>query len=140
MPQPPSESECRRPDFRGGIGVVMADGVEWFVPRPRVLLTLDDTESGITSSFDLGPEYQALHESVREGSALTGLMKMFAYLLRLNYDLDTTAVQSLVVVSTPGGNGDEETAETDAQVRFLALRDIAMGYEPAPKTFPDGSA
>ena len=128
------ESALRRPDFRGGSPVTMADGQEWFLPRPRILWQADDSEAGVSHAWDVS-DYEDRLKAIDE--AETGILrrgaeaKLFAMLLRLNYTLDTASLGRVLQFSL-----DPE------QVRLRAVYDdlwAALGGEDVPKPTPDGS-
>jgi len=146
---PLNEQECRREDFRGGVAVEMADGQEWFIPRPRTLFVPDDGEAGFARTCDLGPEFTALRDAfsarfTQEGGAIIrelmgDLMRMFVHLLGLNYEIPKDKIGSILALDFGPLLREDDTPRDDHEIRFMILRDIALGNEPAPKPTADGS-
>lgn len=125
------EQALRRPTFRPGHKIRLADGQEWQFPPLRVVWRLNDTEDGLLAEFDLPAEHRALLEAVdaaRDAGDGQGLMlaelRLFAYLARLNYELDRPAVDRLFRIAYGPGSSPEDFAMRDA------LLAVATGNEP----------
>jgi len=128
-----------------GVPVVMADGREWLVRRPRIGWSYSDSDAGYDIGFDLGPEYSTLAAKLdgaaNRGEEVGALMRMFAFLLRLNYDLDAESLRTLLFVKLPTSRDEgDDSAEDPAERRFLDLAAVATGESPAPKVGTAGSA
>lgn len=135
------ERALRRPDFRGGLLLTLADGQDWTIPQPNPLWVADDTEDGATLGFDLGPEYDALARNVVDatlvGPMARATLKAATFLLRLNYTLDAAALGTILRANfaVPA----EGVATTPAQQLAQDLVEIVTGNAPAPKASRDGS-
>jgi hypothetical protein len=128
------EQARRRPDFRGGVPVTLADGQEWYLPRPRKLFVADDSEAGFRLRWDLGDEYGRLFEAARSIATFEDMVRaefaLAKYLLRLNYDLDAAALGRLLVF-------DYADDPDPALERLRAeLIEVTSGRAPAPKPGP----
>jgi hypothetical protein len=94
-----NEAEKRRPDFRGGRPVVMADGQEWSLARPRVRFVPADNDAGFVTYLDgPGDGYNELLDrrlavQADPGATLAALipldLEIGKRLLLANYDLTT---------------------------------------------------
>lgn len=139
-PQPPPptfefrEADLRRPDFRGGEAVTMADGQDWFLPRPIITITATEDSIGFAQRADLGDDFDALiaelEDAATDRALFAAFCKIAAYLLRVNYDLPPGAVGRLVRFERSRFADDPMTE---------AVRRIARGYEGGPKPGGDGS-
>lgn len=130
------EQSRRRPGWRDGAKIELADGQEWTFPRPRVRYVPSDHERGFEVRSGFGPEYDATivayDEAVERGDwpgMVGGQMKIAAFLLRLNYDLTTAELQRLLQFEY--GPGIEDPIRR-------AIMDVASGAD-APKASTAGS-
>jgi hypothetical protein len=100
------EGGRRRLDFLpDSIGLILRDGQEWYVARPRVRFVYADTEVGFESSVGIGePEFDATLDAILKGYEAGETNADFirldlalarAMLLR-NYDLTTAELARLV--------------------------------------------
>lgn len=101
-----SERARRRPDFLAdSIGLILRDGQEWFVARPRVRFVYADSEVGFESTIGVGePEFDATLDAILKGYE-TGEtnadfirldLALARTLLLRNYDLTTPELARLV--------------------------------------------
>ncbi len=104
--EPLNEGASRRPDFLpDSIGLMLRDGQEWFVARPRVRFVYADTELGFESTIGVGePEFDASLDAILKGYEAATQSADFirldlalarAMLLR-NYSLTTADLARLV--------------------------------------------
>jgi len=132
------EKALRREGFRGGAGVVLADGQEWVIPRPRTLWIADDSEVGARLGYDLGVEYDELARKVEEavtiGDAAPSVFRAAKHLLRLNYSLDEAAIIEILRADFSPKRGDE----TDAQRIARQLTEVILGADVSDRPSPDG--
>jgi hypothetical protein len=101
-----NEAERRRPDFQGGRPVVMADGREWFLARPRIRFVPADNDVGFATYLD-GPG-DGYNELLERRSALRSRpdatlgelvaldVEIAKRLLTANYDLTTAELAQLI--------------------------------------------
>lgn len=127
-----SELEKRRPDYRGGVPVKLADGQLWAFARPEVVFVPADNEDGFDEDWNLGPDYRALIVAAQNASDGGGIIKaelaLARYLLCLNYDLTTEDLRGLLRFSYGAG----ANAETLATMK--AIREVIFGNSEVPKT------
>ena len=135
------ENALRRPDFRGGAPVTLADGQEWILARPAELFVPDDSEAGFAARWNFGDEYAALvraaDEAGRSGSGnavIRAELALGRYLLLKNYALDAPQVASLIQFSY-----DPEGDPVHWQLHEDVLA-VAFGRVPSPKPEAGGSA
>lgn len=130
------ERALRRPDFRGGVPVRLADGQEWTLPHPLVLFTEDDQEGEIREEWNLGPEYAALVAASQTADDGVEVIKtelaLFKYLIRLNYDVDQAQLREILKL----GYGTACTPEIRQMMD--ELRGLAFGRVALPKAECDG--
>lgn len=126
------EADLRRPDFRGGVPVLMADGQEWFLPQPALMVAA--TDDGFTLTSDLGGEFDASVNRMQDAGTDYELFKAFCdlarHMLAINYDLPPGLVTRIVRVSRKDFVRDDIVAAVTA---------IAQGFD-APKPGAAGSA
>jgi len=127
---PLNEGECRRPTFEGGTPVVLGDGQEWFLAKPRVSWVPHDGPAGFRSRLRLGDDYQVLLDAqeAAEGGAeiIRSELALGSRLLLHNYDLTTDQLATLLTF----GYGDDADP-ADVAVRE-AVVDVALGIGPKP--------
>ncbi len=134
------EKSRRRPDFLpDSLGLTLADGQEWYVPRPRVAFVYADTELGFDRVTETGDaEFDhTLQDRVdawrkaAEADDVPGVigaqLGIARVLLLRNYDLTTDELRGLVRFRFD--------AEDPLRDDILA---IAMGQPLTPKPTPAG--
>jgi hypothetical protein len=120
------EKSLRRPGFRSGHLVTLADGQQWGFRRLGPLWVISDVDVEVV--FDVPREQQALLEAIdaaHQGDDLMAVvraeMRLFAFMVRQNYELPTGAISQLIRV-------DYREPGTDPIRR--ALLNISVGAEP----------
>jgi hypothetical protein len=78
----PPEMDFRRPDFRGGIPVLLADGQEWSFAGPREL-----AEADANRRDDLTELLSEIAQAEDESDRLRGELALAIFLFSINYDL-----------------------------------------------------
>jgi len=128
------EMAARRPDFRPDVKVRLADGQDWFLPRPMVTFTLsfaaDDGPGFKRSDLGFGPDYMDLLQRFYDSDGaeqLNAAARMVCRVVRLNYDLDDETLATLLVYRP----SDESNL-----AMWSELVDIATG-NPSPKGGPE---
>jgi hypothetical protein len=115
----------RRPEFRPGTSVLLADGQVWVLPDP-------DVSAGLTPSLD------ALIAGVVEaGDAIEGLRAELAlgiYLISANYDLPPLALGPLLEFRS----GDPSLTRFQADLHQVALAYV-RAHRPDAAPLPDPS-
>lgn len=137
-----TELECRKPDFEDGTLVLLADGQEWTLPRPRVRLAPANNDRGfktvLTRPDDgvfaaLMARYDALVAD--EGSGMADLaaveLAVGRHLLTANYDLSETEVAGVLQFSY------DEKSDPEGYAVREAVMGVVFGYA-APKPSADG--
>jgi hypothetical protein len=136
LPAPLDEPSLRRPDFRQGEALILADGRAWTLPKPHIVWRPARGDDG-KLTFVIRPqfarhgdpfsacdrEYQALHDRLVEGDAgdrVAALLNLAAFLLRLNYDVSDDQLARLLAFSP-----DDEANV----VMWSALLSVATGRE-----------
>lgn len=130
---PLDEVALRRPGYRGGEKILLADGQYWSFPKPMISFAPDDTEQGYRVYLELGDGFDArmaTMEAAKGGAFIGAQLGVARYLLCLNYDLTLAQVQRLIRFRY------EEDAEDATRA---AIMDVARGLD-APKPPGDGSA
>ena len=98
------EMSRRKPSFdeANSVGVVLADGQVWFVPRTRVVLWPKFQGGEVKSTYPVrscGPRYDALIQAISEakttGELLSGAATLGAWLLLEQYDLSEQDLDAL---------------------------------------------
>jgi hypothetical protein len=137
VPEKLDEQALRRPEFEDGAPVVLADGQEWRLPRPRVRLVPDDSDRGFKLRLALPADegrFQTLMDTLDAATEGVDLMRaelaVARHLLLLNYDLTPAQVADLLQFSYR--DDDPEGA---------AIREAVMGvaYGNAPKPSDGGT-
>jgi hypothetical protein len=136
------EVALRRPDFQGGEPIEMADGQAWTIPKPLLEFVPKFADDGtITAGIatSLGPVFDRLMEDydracqaaqVEAGEVPDGprpldlLMRLAAYMLRLNYNLEPASLGVLLRWRPD----DEATAD-----RWGSIMNVARGIAPKPR-------
>ena len=130
------EAALRRPTFRGGEPVILADGQTYFFPKPNVDLRPRFSAGRISSTIpatDLGPDFNdalmAIDEPTEEQAASPYLDRMFqvaAAGLLVNYKLTDDDLTRLLVYR----HQDELNVEL-----WNAILGTARGiYSPKPSS------
>ena len=82
---------CRRPSFRAGFEIKLADGHEWTFPAPQ--------DRSISSDSGAGDEYLGLLRAVWEAEDIherrLGELALAIYLIELNYQLSPAQLEFL---------------------------------------------
>ena len=151
IPPPLDEMALRGSKFRPGFPTVLGDGQLWQVPRPKVVWVPADGEPGYEAIFDFDDAHRALLanlESVHDRDDLPGIvaaeMRLYGYILRQNYTLDTPALRRLIRLDF----GDDPSPESVAIHRVFRaaatgapLADEDREQEAAePGTEPEATA
>jgi hypothetical protein len=138
-----NEAEKRRPDFRGGRPVVMADGQEWSLARPRVRFVPADNDAGFEIILS-GPG-DGYNELIERRTALLGggdlpadavrraiavNLEIGKRLLLANYDLTTAELGQVLQY----GYDDDDA---DGRRVLEGVLDVAYGND-APKPSAGG--
>lgn len=127
--------ELKKPGFRGGATVLMADGQEWTLPRLRTLFVVDDSDEVATLNFDIGRGYDDLYAKLKaaEGGMpqILALIAMIRWLFLHNYTLSGDDLRDLLRLDFSQPEEGEE--ETDNQRIARELEDIALGRVPPGK-------
>lgn len=136
------ERARRRSDFLpDSLGLTLADGQEWYFPRPRVSFVYADTELGFERVSDTGDATfdRALQDRIdawRQAAEDADVPRVIASqlgiartLLLRNYDLTTDELRGLVRFRF----GEDDPLRDDV----LA---IAMGQPLTPKPTPAGDS
>jgi hypothetical protein len=141
----PDETELRRPEFEDGTPVVLADGREWTLAKPRVRWVPDGSDRGCKVVLSR-PDGGAFSRLTAEYDALWATGEPVAYhdlarvelglgraLLLANYDLTDEQVGGLLQFSYDR-EGDPEGARIREEVT-----DVAFGVGPKPSAAGGGS-
>jgi hypothetical protein len=125
------ERALRRPTFSEGRRVVLADGQEWVLPKPRIRFTprIIDGHVEIGGGPSFGPEYDDKLDilfGVVDAEPAERLRVKFEIAVRLlaaNYDLNPDQFAELIVLE-PGDPASDE--------RWEQLCGAIMGIAPKP--------
>lgn len=83
---------CRRPGFREGAQIALADGQLWTIPAPP--------DPAFASEPPFGSEYRGLLHAIRESEdvaeASRAELALIIFLLRLNHDLKSDQLRSIL--------------------------------------------
>lgn len=134
-----NETELRRPDFREGCPVVLADGQVWSVPQPVVRWLPGRSKAGfrtVVSINEQTSDYDELltqwEDSTNSRGRINAIFGMAAKLLRANYDLTDDQIDEILVFgATP--DIDPEPARI-----FEEMSNIALGNGPKPSAAGTG--
>lgn len=131
-----NESSRRRPSWRDGHKITLADGQEWTIPKPRLRLRPRFEAGRVVATRDL-PEYAPEDDELVEalfGAGddepdrwLTARFELLARLLRANYELSDLELTELLSID----DGDPSTGERWTEIT-RALR--GLGPKPSPAT------
>lgn len=105
----------RRPDFKGGRSIKLADGQEWTIPVPEKFYRFAATSLGFTQfhkiNGQLSPEFDAVWDAYEKSldgvdlDFIRGSFQLMRFMLGLNYDLtDDQASELLEVTFSPDKN------------------------------------
>ena len=125
------EKALRKPGFSDGHRVVLADGQEWTLPKPRIRFKprVVDGRVEIGGGPSFGPEFDDKLDilfGVAEAEPAERLRVKFEVAVRLlatNYDLTPANYADLIVLE-PGDPASDE--------RWEQLCDAIMGIAPKP--------
>lgn len=136
------EKSRRRLDFLpDSLGLTLADGQEWYVPRPRVAFVYSDNDLGFDRVSETGDvafdrtlqdridAWRKAAEADDVPGVIGAQLGIARVLLLRNYDLDTDELRALVRFRFEG----DDTLRDD----ILA---IAMGQPLTPKPTPAGDS
>lgn len=134
------EQTLRKVDFTEGIAVTLSDGQAWHLKRPMLgdfaFRRNGSGELTVSRGTTLGPDYEALLDAYLEAEdglpSMTKLVEAAWFLLRLNYDLDDSALPQLFRIAAADGPNVEENG-----TMWRELSEAVMG-RVAPLT-PVGS-
>jgi hypothetical protein len=123
------EKQRRRPDFRGGVPVRMADGQDWTLPRPRVRFVPDDGPEGfrvyLTGPGDDYADLLAATDAPPDvGGMIRADMALARRLVTTNYDLTGDELVAIVQL------GYDSENDPDGLAIRLAILDVAHGRDP----------
>lgn len=123
MPEKLNEQALRRPKFEDGAPVVLADGQEWRLPRPRVRLVPDDSDLGFKVRVAVPGDdgrfqelMDALDDPASNRPAAARELAVARHLLLLNYDLTPAQVADLL-----------QFGYHDNDPEGMAIREAVMG-------------
>lgn len=134
----PDEPSLRRPEFSEGPRVVLGDGREWTLPRPRLRLFPSrdgDGRIGVGGGPSFGAEFEDLVDELTDcdpddqTGRLAVQFRMAASLLLRNYDLTDRDLRRLLVV---------DAEDPACRERWARLNQVLTGRPPKPSA--DGSA
>ncbi len=132
------EPALRRPAFREGPRIALADGQQWTFPRPWLRLYPVRGQDGaitIGGGPGYGPAYEDLVDRLVESdptdtAGRLGLqLAMAAHLLLLNYQLADSDLRRLLVI---------DLADPTCEGRWSQINQVLLGRPPKPSA--DGSA
>jgi hypothetical protein len=132
------EPALRRPGFREGPRIALADGQQWTFPRPWLrLYPVRGQDGGITAGG--GPGYGLTYEDLvdrliesdpNDTAGRLGLqLAMASHLLLLNYKLNDADLRRLLVI---------DLADAACEERWCQINQVLLGRPPKPSA--DGSA
>lgn len=134
------ERALRKPSFRADVSITLADGQDWYFPRPFLMYQPGDDDDQVIQHWSVGQgdEYASLLRAVQgakdnEESARAEF-RAIKYLLRLNYNLQPADFRGLLVLDYSG------VATPDIARMSEEIRDLLYGRVPAKKASGDGSA
>lgn len=116
-----NEFDKRRPDFRGGLPILLADDRPWALPGPR------ETSPGGVADERTARLVRWVAESRNRADRLLGEMALAIHLLALNYDLAPDDYRQLLEVD----RADPRFARMIDDFHANYLRH-AKALEPAP--------
>lgn len=120
---PLDEEALRRPGFRPGRPVTLADGQDWNLPCPEVVIVPtfeSDGTMGVEYRADLGPDFDrdlaTLLGATTTLDEAAALLRVGVDLLRINYDLAPADFPTLLRYRV----GGEATDPTLAAIYLIA--------------------
>lgn len=129
------EKSRRRPEFlEDSIAVTLADGQDWFFPRPRIRFVRSRTELGFETRSGFGKEFDGLVSRLRDSGQsfadmIAAQLEIAEFLLMCNYNLTLEEFQDLV----------QFVYESDVEdVARDAIMGIALGLSGSPKVSTAG--
>jgi hypothetical protein len=135
------EAQYRKPTWRAGHNVVLADGQAWALPRPLMRFIPAETSIGFEACLTLAGDdgYNALvlaFEAAEDGPAIVGASLSLAKALLLsNYDLTPQQVGQIVQF---GFNKDDDPDGFRMKEEAMA---VALGQGPSlPKPSSAGES
>ena len=124
-----NERARRRPGFRSGWQVRMADGQAWSLPVPELE---EGTQGKVESGWD-NPSYRAILRSVAEaedaGELFRAELALAIHLLRWNYQLDVNDLHQLLDDQEEEGRPRVGLGEA---LHALALAHLGVGGHRTP--------
>ena len=147
--RPLEEKARRKPTWKPGRPVVLADGHEWHIPRPVIAIVVDETESGFVEHLigdDPGGRYVELACRWRDSRDMREFMDAEAvlgsYLLRWNYDVTPAEAASLLTFGymdpDEDVDPDDEVARQEAELVRIRADVIKVVRGLGPKRPPGG--
>jgi hypothetical protein len=152
---PLTEEARRKATWKPGRPVLLTNGEQWHVPRPLIVLTVDETESGFVECLtteDPQGRYLELARARRDAANNYEFMRaeilLGSYLLRWNYDLTPAEVARLMPFYYKLERDDDaepEDPEVEAQETQLArireeVMSVVRGLGPKPPPGGTGSS
>lgn len=146
---PPDEASRRRPGFREGVAIELADGRSWHFPRPILSYRLEFPANGPAvvglprfgdgGARDFGADYWSKYRALAEAETiedrLPALGAVAADLLSRNYALDGDELAALLPFHV-----DVESDEGEANIAmWQAIAGVIEGVGPKAGTAGDGS-
>jgi hypothetical protein len=132
------ERALRRPGFREGPRIALADGQEWTFPRPWLRLYPVRGEDGAITVGG-GPGYGSIYEDLvdrlveSDPDDTTGRLAlqfaMATHLLSLNYELSDREIRRLLAI---------DLTDPACEERWSQINQVLLGRPPKPSA--DGSA
>lgn len=136
-PFPIPEADRRRRNGLFEVGVCMADGQVWYLPKPRVRLTAADNEDGYSATLSLkgADGFQALTRGLSDAEAMApgpdrGLSMIRAELaigralVARNYELTTEELATVLQF------GDDPEDDPEGVALREAVLNLAFGIAP----------
>lgn len=151
---PLTEEARRKPTWKPGRPVLLTNREHWHIPRPLIVLTVDETESGFVECLtteDPNGHYLELAKARRDATGNYEFMRaeilLGSYLLRWNYDLTPAEVARLMpFYYKPDRDDDAEPDDPEVEAReteLARIRDEVMsvvrGLGPKPPPGGTGS-
>jgi hypothetical protein len=122
-----TETAKRRPSFEPGVPVLLEDGQQWQLPRPRIrwkMVVRDDVKI-VEGHTHFGPAFDALRERINasenDADYLGASFDSAAWLLRRNYELTEDEALSLLAY-----DGEDEAN----QAVWATIYDVIWGRAP----------
>ena len=126
------EMICRRPDYRAGTEIMLADGQTWVFPAPW--------QPTLSSDHHLDDEYKGLLRVVCEAEDLPesrlAELALAIYLIELNYHLGSQELRSLFTFRS----GSHELTRSQTAFGALAREHLLSLYPGARLSEPPSSS